>query len=260
VLIQLVEKLLDAYFSIIPRREVDSDDVNKARLIAHRGAHNNSQGILENTHKAFRLAQKSGCWGIELDVRATEDGVLVVNHDSTLTRLWGQDVSIADLTFNSLRALVPGIPSLAEVVAEYSSQMHLFIELKTPVDGEVLKHTLQGLSPCKDYHLLMLAPQIFSSLSQFPKQSLFLVAGYNNIKEFCELSIKEGYGGVLGNYFLFSNKRMQELKEAHQVLGVGFVDSKNSLLRELNRGVYWIFTNQAVRLAHHLQQLQNSEF
>jgi glycerophosphoryl diester phosphodiesterase len=258
VLLTWAEKILNGCFATIPRRKPHSEDIIKAQLIAHRGAYNNSQGILENTHEAFRLAKQSGCWGIELDVHATADSVLVVNHDPTLNRLWGQDMAISDLTFSVLRTLVPGIPSLAEVVIEYGRQMHLFIELKNPFQCEdALVQTLHSLSPCKDYHLLALDSPTFSSLTQFPKQSLLLVAVHNNVKKFCDLSIKENYGGVMGNYLLLTNQRIRQLKEAHQVSGVGFVNSKNSLFRELNRGVHWIFTNQAVSVNHYLQCLRS---
>jgi glycerophosphoryl diester phosphodiesterase len=49
--------------------------------IAHRGA----SGIAyENSPSAFRLAKQLGADGVELDVHATGDGVLVVHHDYTI--------------------------------------------------------------------------------------------------------------------------------------------------------------------------------
>jgi glycerophosphoryl diester phosphodiesterase len=258
VLLILAEKIVNGFFAAIPRRKPNANHANQVQLIAHRGAHNNNQGIFENTHDAFRLAKKSGCWGIELDVHATADNILVVNHDPTLKRLWGKDVAISDITFSALRALAPGVPSLEEVVADYASQLHLFIELKSPFHAEeALVKVLQHISPCKDYHLLSLDPHIFNALSQFPKNSMLLVAAHNNVKEFCELSIKENYGGVLANYLLLGSKRIKQLKEANQLSGVGFVNSKNCLYRELNRGIKWIFTNQAVALNPYLKNLGN---
>ncbi len=47
-------------------------------VFAHRGA---SQLERENTVEAFRTAKVVGADGVELDVRRTADGVLVVNHD-----------------------------------------------------------------------------------------------------------------------------------------------------------------------------------
>jgi glycerophosphoryl diester phosphodiesterase len=47
-------------------------------VIAHRGA---SAAAPENTPDAFRLADRMGADGVELDVRRTPDGRLLVAHD-----------------------------------------------------------------------------------------------------------------------------------------------------------------------------------
>ena len=257
MLLTLIEKIAAGYFACVPRRKPQAKDVDKACVIAHRGVHDNAHGIFENTLAAFRLAQEVGCWGIEFDVRATADGILVVNHDDTLNRLWGYHVAIANLSFSELRSLEPRIPSLAEVVAEHSANMHLFIELKAPFqDEETLVQILQGLSPGKDYHVLALDSSIFSFLSLIPKHVLLLVAVHNNVKKFCNLSLNEHYGGVLGNYLLLTNKHIKKLKEASQVAGVGFVSSKYSVYRELNRGIPWLFTNCSEDVSGYLRQLR----
>lgn len=256
MLLTLAEKMMDTCFAAFPRHKPQLIDVEHARLIAHRGAHDNAHGIIENTHEAFRLAQSVGCWGIELDVHATADNVLVVNHDPTLNRLWKKNFAIADLSFNELREMEPQIPSLNEVVAEYGKDMHLFIELKSPFHSEdILVQALQGLTPGKDFHLLALEAPTLAALSQFPKHAMLLVAVHNNMSQFCELSISSQYGGVMGSYLLLTHKKRMMLNKANQVSGVGFVNSKNSLYRELNRGISWIFTNQAVALSQHLSHL-----
>ncbi len=250
----LLEKILDAYFACLPRKTPRPEQVSAARLIAHRGAHDHAHGVIENTLAAFRLAAKAGCWGIELDVHATADQVLVVNHDPTLKRLWGQELTIAKMPFAALRAQVPQIPTLAEVVREFGGRVHLFIELKTPLPEEALVAVLQDLRPVRDYHLLSLNSTCFQLLSQFPKQALLLVAAHNNVGTFCNLSLSQQYGGVLGHYLLITNKFVRRLFAAQQMVGVGFVDSKNSLYRELNRGVSWIFTNRINKISTFLQQ------
>ena len=251
----MAEQIIDGAFAAIPRNKPNLDAIQNARIIAHRGAHDNANGIIENTLQAFALARDAGCWGLEFDIHATADQVLVVNHDPTLTRLWGHDVAIADINFNELRSLEPRIPSLIEVIHEFSS-MHFFIELKSPFDAEnALIDALHALSPCKDYHLLALDKPTFHGLSHVPKQALLLVAVHNNVSDFCEYSIKEGYGGVMGSYLLLTNKKIQQLKAVNQAIGVGFVDSKFNLYRELNRGISWIFTNQAVFIGQQIKQL-----
>lgn len=256
MIISLVEHIINGYFAFIPRRSPSVDRANGALLIAHRGAHNNRNGIIENTLEAFRLAKEAGCWGIELDVHATADHVLVVNHDPTLNRLWRHNEAISSLNFKQLRRLVPGVPSLAEVIAEFGGSMHLFIELKAPFKDEcVLFESLKNLQPCLDYHLLSLDASIFKSMTQFTKHTLLLVAVHNNLSQLCDLSIRENYGGVLGSYLLLTNKLIRTLKVANKVYGVGFVDSKYSLYRELHRGVHWLFTNHALSVSQFLKKL-----
>jgi glycerophosphoryl diester phosphodiesterase len=53
-------------------------------VIAHRGA---SCSHPENTVEAFRAASVLGCDMVELDVRRTADGALVVHHDATVPGL-----------------------------------------------------------------------------------------------------------------------------------------------------------------------------
>jgi len=51
-------------------------------VIAHRGA---SRMAHENTLAAFEMAAIAGADGVELDVRRTVDGVLVVHHDARVS-------------------------------------------------------------------------------------------------------------------------------------------------------------------------------
>nr|WP_300129079.1 glycerophosphodiester phosphodiesterase family protein [uncultured Butyricicoccus sp.] len=52
--------------------------------LAHRGI---SQAAPENTLEAFRAAYHAGIEGLEIDIRMTRDGVIVIHHDPTLERL-----------------------------------------------------------------------------------------------------------------------------------------------------------------------------
>lgn len=256
MLLNCLEKMMDAYFAFRPRPKPAAALAQSAQLIAHRGAHDHARGLIENTLAAFRAAEQCGCWGIELDVQVTADQVLVVHHDLTLTRLWGRPQLISQLTFADLRAQVPAIPTLAEVVAEFGQRLHLFIELKKPFTQEaVLVQVLHALRAAEDYHLLSLDAPIFQALVQVPRQALLLVASHNNVAEFGELSLKEHYAGVLGHYLLLTTKLAQRLQAGQQMVGVGFVDSKYSLYRELNRGIPWVFSNRAVRVSAYLQSL-----
>ncbi len=57
-----------------------------ARPVAHRGYHDASNGIIENTPTAIEKAIDKG-FGIEVDVQQTSDGEALVFHDNDLDRL-----------------------------------------------------------------------------------------------------------------------------------------------------------------------------
>lgn len=104
-------------------------------IIAHRGA---SKEYKENTLSAFKRAIELGAEGIELDVHATSDGVVVVHHDPEIRFRDGASTSqaraIAELTMRELnsscRSDEERVPSLAEVLSLVGDRADVYVELK----------------------------------------------------------------------------------------------------------------------------------
>ena len=99
---------------------------------AHRGLWN--EEFPENSIPAFRAAVEHG-FGIECDVQLTKDGVPVIFHDDTLTRMCGVERRVIDLTIDELRELKLagseyGIPTLTEFLECVKGKVPLLIELK----------------------------------------------------------------------------------------------------------------------------------
>lgn len=63
-------------------------------ITGHRGALGSEP---ENTLRSFRRAVADGCDEIELDLRVTADGELVVLHDATVDRTTNGTGAVADL-------------------------------------------------------------------------------------------------------------------------------------------------------------------
>src|SRR5947207_57083 len=76
-------------------------------VLAHRGA---CRRAPENTIEAFHVARELGADGVELDVRRTADGVLVVSHDPVVEGFG----LLVEHPFAALRAAVPRVPTLDE--------------------------------------------------------------------------------------------------------------------------------------------------
>ena len=253
-LTDVLQKMLDKYVSLLPQPKPQNNAFSNTKIIAHRGVHDNKT-LIENTYLAFESAAKLNLWGIEFDIHETCDNEFIVNHDPTLKRLWGVDKAIRELTLKQVQAVSDQIPTLNEVINRFGKKLHLFIELKAPFNNEpLLLATLKDLIPGQDYHLLSLNEKTFANLTQIPKKSFLMVPEISNVKHFCNISINQHYGGVLGHYLLMRNKFIKCLKNKNQQVGVGFVDSKNSLYREVNRGIEWLFTNNAPQIRQYIPQ------
>jgi glycerophosphoryl diester phosphodiesterase len=103
--------------------------------IAHRG---DPVGARENTPAAFRSAVALGADWVEVDLRRTRDGEIVVLHDQTLERLWGVDASVGDLDWADVAALGDGdtrIPLLHDVLADLTLPLMVDFTRREVVPG-----------------------------------------------------------------------------------------------------------------------------
>lgn len=103
--------------------------------IAHRGSHSLHA---ENTIGAVLAAADEGADGVEIDVHATRDGVVIVHHDFFPRGRTGDrrlaSRPIADLSFAELQAFDLGggerIPSLRDLLEALAARARLYVELK----------------------------------------------------------------------------------------------------------------------------------
>ena len=113
--------------------------------VAHRGA---SRQAPENTLAAIDAAIELGANAVELDVRTTSDGVLVLMHDSTVDRTTDGSGSVGDMTWAELQALtVPsefdGVPD--QVVPSFQDALQ-HVDRRLVVDVDVKDAEAQGLA------------------------------------------------------------------------------------------------------------------
>ena len=97
-----------------------------ALFLSHRGE---SDDAPENTLAAFQLAMDRDSDGIELDIRRTSDGFVVIVHDEDLQRVANVPLKISESTLAELQKAHP-VPLLKEMLPLLKSGKHLQIELK----------------------------------------------------------------------------------------------------------------------------------
>ena len=258
-----IEKVLlqciDFIFMHWPQHSPEPDKLRACKIVSHRGEHDNIS-VYENTIAAFDSALEQGTWGIEFDVRWTRDLQPVVVHDSDLERVFGIETTVAEVEFDELRSLCPQVPLLSEVVAKYGQQMHFMIELKAEIypdpdrQNAIFKDCFSSLQPGTDYHLMSLAPEMFDLIT-FVSAATFIPIALLNMSKLSELALEKKYGGVAGHYLLLTNTILKEHHKKGQQVGTGYPGSKNCLFREVNRGVEWIFSNNAGELQEIVNRL-----
>ena len=111
--------------------------------LAHRGANNLAP---ENTLSAFRKALDVGADGIEMDVRLTKDGEVVVIHDRLVNRTTNGKGPVGTHTLKELKALDAGfwygpqfggeqVPTLDEVFQALPNDTLIYVEMKVRGHG-----------------------------------------------------------------------------------------------------------------------------
>lgn len=110
-----------------------------ARPIAHRGLHDASAGVIENTRSAFAAALHEG-FGMECDLQITADGEAMVFHDFTLDRLTTATGRVDGMTADQLRHVSfrssgDRMQSLAELLMQVEGRQALVVEVKSRFDG-----------------------------------------------------------------------------------------------------------------------------
>ena len=112
-----------------------------ARPIAHRGLHDASRGVIENTASAFSAAIAGG-YGIECDLQISADGEAMVYHDDALGRLTEGNARLAELKAADIQAVhfknsTDRILPLGDLCELVGGRATLLLELKSRFDGDV---------------------------------------------------------------------------------------------------------------------------
>ena len=111
-----------------------------SRPIAHRGLHDVTRGIVENTPGAVAAAVASG-YGIEVDLQASSDGEAMVHHDDALGRLTDGRGNLGALSAAALkrvpfRTTADRMMTLGELCDLVGGRVPLVLELKSRFDRD----------------------------------------------------------------------------------------------------------------------------
>lgn len=152
--------------------------------MGHRGT---TRSAVENTPAAFRKAMDSGADGVELDIRMTKDGILVVSHDPKVDHMTNGRGYIRDMNFNELRRLK--IRGSEECIATSQEAFDAMIEKGMPKAVQV------------DLKVSGAGPQLLEQIYSRGMQDIVIISSFHKslLREIRELDsgIKTGLIKIL---------------------------------------------------------------
>ncbi len=135
-------------------------------IVAHRGASKAARG---NTLEAFQKAIDAGAEMVELDVRRSRDGVLIVIHDPDLAGYWTADTDYAALE-NLARRQGFHLPTLEEALRLGSGKIKFDLELKERRCEDEAVGLAAAILPADDFMITSFrAPVILRVKKQYPR-------------------------------------------------------------------------------------------
>jgi glycerophosphoryl diester phosphodiesterase len=220
-------------------------------VYAHRGDRSRAA---DNTLEAYSLAIEAGTDGVELDVRRTRDGVLVVSHDDRAPDL----EPFASLNFDVVRELAPRVPTLREAMDAIPRHVFVNVELKNfPYDAgfdeerTIVDDTLNALreydepqrilmssfDPISMQRVKAIGPEFVGSLLVL--KTMPLGPGLNTAKELNMNAVNPHYSH-LGRT---ANEVMEEIRAAGLSAVVWGVDTAEEISLMAGAGVDAIITD-----------------
>ena len=234
---------------------------------AHRGA---SGDYPENTLLAFQKAMEIGADEIELDLRMTGDGQLVVMHDATVDRTTDGTGAIAGLTLAEIKRLDAGgvfgdrfrgerVPSWVETLELVSGRSRLNVHLKEggkPDGGYELKviEALRDLNMVEDVILACRDESVGIFARIDPGIECRIFQNNRSSGEYIQASVDLGLRTMQPGRDVTTEGFVRKAHAAGRTVHVFYADAPEDMRAFVEIGVDGILTNYPARLKRVLRR------
>jgi glycerophosphoryl diester phosphodiesterase len=213
-------------------------------VYAHRGAHLNTR---ENTLDAFREARALGVAGVELDVRRTADGALVVCHDPI--------VELMVIAHTNARDLPGFVPHLDESLAELRG-LRVNIEIKNSRDPSEPTYDDSGTFAHEVVVCARASAETSILISCFDRATCHQVRemgddlevawllAKGSLEQYFEIAGEERFNALNPHFSMVSPESQSRAAERGLSLNVWTVNSARDLTAMGNAGVASVITDE----------------
>ncbi|MFA7248829.1 MAG: glycerophosphodiester phosphodiesterase [Dehalococcoidia bacterium] len=230
-------------------------------VVSHR---TNAGDSPENTLLGIEAAIRDGCDAVEVDVRRTRDGAVVLLHDETLQRVAGDPRPIATLTLAEVRGVrvidprgvhpPQPVPTLAEALAAVGGRCA--IEVDFPEGGlvEAVAAAVRAANAEAWTWFTCHPPEDASALRrECPRSRVFLsVAPHpswvRDLEDAIEVAARLGLDGINPSLGALAPSTFAEAHDRGLLVGTWTVNASEEIERALDLGVDAITTDVPARV------------
>lgn len=239
--------------------------ISPVLIVAHRGA---SYDAPENTLASMALGWRQQADAVEMDIRLTRDGAIVLLHDETFKRTTGCADTPEALDLAEIRRLDAGrwkaatfagekVPTLAEVLAAMPAGKKMLIELKAGVEIVPALQRELAAGPVPLEHVIIIAfdfETLRAAKTAMPRaQALYLAGGrteagpksLRDLDALIEAAHTAGFDGLdLGADWPIDGAFVRRIRDAGLALHVWTVNDGELAKRLVQAGVDGITTDR----------------
>lgn len=182
-------------------------------------SHRTQAGTMpENTLLGIDAAIEAGVDAIEIDVRATSDGTVVLLHDETLQRVAGDPRAITDVTRHELREvnLLPfgdtarqSVPTLAEVFERVAGRAIVVVEVKQSGIHDLVAAEVRRAGSAEWTWIWAFDPEVGRECRRsLPEVPVSLLVATGTLERFghadtpVDLAVEAGFAGISWHHTL----------------------------------------------------------
>lgn len=242
---------------------------DRIEITAHRAGYARAP---ENTLAALRGAIADGADWAEIDVQRSADGVLVILHDTELSRLGGVNRTVQSLTWKELQQFDVGasvgpefqgerIPTLEEMIAAAGDRIRLNIELKPHGPDDVLPLTDAVVAAVQKADFIgrcRICSQSYEALQRVREIEPRIEVGFIAGAAVGDLSRRE-VDFLMLNMPLINRKLVEQCRARGLPVHAWTVRQPDELPRLLDAGVANVITDDPAAIRQRLEEVQQLE-
>ncbi|MCM4168094.1 hypothetical protein KCTC52924_03647 [Arenibacter antarcticus] len=217
------------------------EKLNKYHLIAHRGGVVDNQ-TAENSLASLKKASEEGYWMVEVDLRITQDSVLIIHHDPDFKRYYGVNKKVSEMNWDEIQELKGDLDNKVhsfEEVLKFCQESNLEVMVDNKIKGFDAGLFEKVVALLNKYELSEHAMMIGTSESTpFFTGKVKLSCTRQQLED---NMLKPGFNP--NDYYLFSkniSKEDEEWTRKHGIMAVGAINAwafKGDIIKEAQKAV-----------------------